>query len=60
MRLICLAANDQYAQVTSSLHKIIRGQERIIKELQVDLDKKNNALAEVAALQILEKKASAI
>jgi transposase-like protein len=59
-RSICLTANDQHAQVTSSLHKIIKGQERKIKELQGDLDKKNKALAEVAALQILEKKASAI
>ena len=55
-RLICLAANDQHAQVPSSLHKIIKDQECTIKELQEDLDEKNKALAEVAALQILEKK----
>ena len=54
--LICLAANDQHAQVPSSLHRIIKGQERTIKELLGDLDMKNKALAEMAALQILEKK----
>ncbi|MBQ7608856.1 MAG: hypothetical protein IJU76_12955 [Desulfovibrionaceae bacterium] len=54
--LICLAANVQHAQVPSSLNRIIKGQERTIKELQGDLDRKNKALAELAALQILEKK----
>ncbi len=36
-RSICLIANDRHAQVASGLNKIIKGQERKIKELQADL-----------------------
>jgi transposase len=56
----CMQANEGLAKVTNQLQKELKQRERVIKDLQKDLNGKNAALAETAALLVLRKKASAI
>ena len=59
-REICENANGNHAIETVHLNKVIKEKDKQIKAIQADLDKKDKALAEVTALEILRKKAQAI
>ena len=59
-RSACQNANGNLALETVRLQKALKAAEQEKKQLQKDLDKKNQALAEMATLQVLEKKTRAI
>lgn len=56
----CMQANGGVAQEATRLHKDLRDRDREIKRLEVELRRKEAALAETAALLVLRKKANAI
>ena len=56
----CMQANGGVAQEATRLHKELREKDREIKRLEVDLRRKEAALAETAALLVLRKKVNAI
>ncbi len=56
----CLNANGGVAQEAQRLTKELKAAERANKQLQKELDRKEKALAETAALLVLRKKADAI
>ena len=51
----CMQANGGVAQEATRLHKDLREKEREIKRLEVELRRKEAALAETAALLVLRK-----
>jgi hypothetical protein len=55
-----MQANGGIAQQASQLQKDIRLKDREIKQLGLELRRKESALAETAALLVLRKKARAI
>ena len=59
-REACEQANDWDRTQTKRLKDIRKADEKRIKELERDLKRKENALAETAALLVLRKKAQAI
>ena len=59
-REICENANGNHAIESVRLNKVIKEKDKQIKAIQADLVKKDRALAEVTALEILRKKAQAI
>ena len=59
-REICENANGNHAADTVQFNKVIKEKDRQIRAIQADLDKKDKALAEVTALEVLRKKAKAI
>ena len=56
----CMNANGGIAQEAARLNKELKAAERTNKKLQKELDRKEKALAETAALLVLRKKADAI
>ena len=56
----CMQANGGVAQQAARLQKDLREKEREIKKLEQELRRKEAALAEMAALLVLRKKANAI
>ena len=56
----CMNANGGVAQEAARLTKELKAAERTNKQLQKELDRKEKALAETAALLVLRKKADAI
>jgi transposase-like protein len=56
----CMNANGGIAQEAARLNKELKAAERANKELQKELNRKEKALAETAALLVLRKKANAI
>ena len=56
----CMNANGGVAQEAARLNKELKAAERANKQLQKELDRKEKALAETAALLVLRKKADAI
>lgn len=56
----CINANGGVAQEAARLSKELKAAERANKNLQKELDRKEKALAEAAALLVLRKKADAI
>ena len=56
----CMNANGGVAQEAARLTKELKAAERANKQLQKELDRKEKALAETAALLVLRKKADAI
>ena len=56
----CMNANGGVAQEAARLTKELKAAERANKQLQKELDHKEKALAETAALLVLRKKADAI
>lgn len=56
----CLQANGQSHHLTKQLNSELRDEKKRAKELEKDLQKKEKALAEAAALLLLRKKAQAI
>ena len=56
----CINANGGVAQEAARLTKELKVSERANKQLQKELDRKEKALAETAALLVLRKKADAI
>lgn len=56
----CMNANGGVAQEAARLNKELKAAERTNKKLQKELDRKEKALAETAALLVLRKKADAI
>ena len=59
-RLVCSSANANAAQVARGLRAQSKDDQKRIRDLEKDLDRKEKALAELAALMILRKKAQAI
>ncbi len=59
-KLACQSANDWDSSQRSQLAKQQRGDKKKIKDLERDLQRKEKALAEAAALLILQKKVRAI
>ena len=59
-RQVCRAANANAAQVGKSQREQSKGDQKRIKALEKELNRKEKALAEVAALLVLRKKAQAI
>jgi len=59
-REACMQANDGVTGQASKLHKDLRQKEQEIKALSRELQRKEAALAETAALLVLRKKAQAI
>lgn len=59
-RAICQSANANAAQVAKGQREQSKGDKKRILALEKDLNRKEKALAEVAALLILRKKAQAI
>lgn len=56
----CMNANRGVAEEAARLNKELKAAERTNKQLQKELDRKEKALAETAALLVLRKKAGAI
>ena len=56
----CMNANGGVAQEAARLTKELKAAERTNRQLQKELDRKEKALAETAALLVLRKKADAI
>ena len=56
----CMNANGGVAREAARLNKELKAAERTNKKLQKELDRKEKALAETAALLVLRKKADAI
>lgn len=56
----CMNANGGVAQEAARLTRELKASERANKQLQKELDRKEKALAETAALLVLRKKADAI
>ena len=56
----CMNANGGVAQEAARLNKELKAAERANKQLKKELDRKEKALAETAALLVLRKKANAI
>ena len=56
----CMSANGGVAQEAARLTKELRNAEQANRKLQKELDRKEKALAEAAALLVLRKKADAI
>ena len=56
----CMNANGGVAKEAARLTKELKAAERTNKQLQKELDRKEKALAETAALLVLRKKADAI
>lgn len=59
-REVCLQANGQSYNQTKQLNSELKNERNRAKELERDLQKKEKALAEAAALLLLRKKAQAI
>ena len=59
-RLVCSAANANAAQVAKGQRAQSKGDQKRILSLEKELNRKEKALAEVAALLVLRKKAQAI
>ncbi|GAA4071355.1 transposase [Amphibacillus indicireducens] len=59
-REVCLQANGQSFNQTKQLNSELKNERNRAKELERDLQKKEKALAEAAALLLLRKKAQAI
>jgi transposase-like protein len=59
-RQVCRAANANAAQIGKSQREQSKGDQKRIKALEKELNRKEKALAEVAALLVLRKKAQAI
>ena len=59
-RQACLDANANAAQVTKGQREQSKGDQKRIRALEKELNRKEKALAEVAALLVLRKKAQAI
>lgn len=57
---VCLQANDQAFDLTKQLNVQLKEEQKRAKDLKKDLQKKEKALAEAAALLLLQKKAQAI
>lgn len=56
----CLNANTVYTEDPKQIKEALKGEQQKIKELQKELNRKDKALAETAALLVLRKKAQAI
>lgn len=56
----CIAATDSTAPDSLTLANSLKEQTNKVKDLEKDLERKNKALAETAALLVLKKKAQAI
>ena len=59
-REICENANGNLAADTAKFNKVIKEKDRQIRTIQADIAKKEKALAEATALEVLRKKAKAI
>ena len=59
-RNVCMNANGGITEQTSKLHAELRTKEQEVKALSRELQRKESALAETAALLVLRKKAHAI
>ena len=59
-RDVCLKANGQESNQTKQLNQELKEEKKRAKTLEKDLQKKEKALAEAAALLLLRKKAQAI
>ncbi|MDQ8739519.1 transposase [Paenibacillus sp. LHD-38] len=59
-RNACMQANGGIAEQANQLQKELRDKDREVKELARELQRKEAALAETAALLVLRKKARAI
>lgn len=59
-RQICLGANASAAEIAKSQGAQNKGDQKRIRALEKELNRKEKALAEVAALLVLRKKAQAI
>jgi len=57
---VCLQANDQALNLAKQLNGQLKEEQKRAKALEKDLQKKEKALAEAAALLLLRKKAQAI
>ena len=56
----CIQANGGIAQEASRLNKALKQKDKEVKSLEKELNRKEKALAETAALLVLRKKANAI
>ncbi len=56
----CMQANGGVAQETATLQRNLRDKDKVYKQLQKELNRKERALAETAALLVLQKKCRAI
>ena len=56
----CMQANGGVAQETATLQRNLRDKDKAYKQLQKELNRKERALAETAALLVLQKKCRAI
>lgn len=56
----CLQANGQVFDQSKQLNGALKGEQKRAKQLEKELQKKEKALAEAAALLLLRKKAQAI
>lgn len=56
----CLNANTVYTEDTKQIKQALKEEQQKIKDLQKELNRKDKALAETAALLVLRKKAQAI
>lgn len=59
-RNACQNANGGVAKEAARMHKALKEKEKEYKQLEKELNRKEKALAEAAALMILQKKARAI
>lgn len=59
-RTVCLQANGQASDQAKQLNGALKEEQRRAKQLEKELQKKEKALAEAAALLLLRKKAQAI
>ncbi len=59
-RNACMQANGGIAEETAMLQRNLRDQDKAFKQLQKELNRKEKALAEAAALLVLQKKCRAI
>lgn len=57
---VCLAANNQASDQAKQLKGVLKEEQKRTKQLEKELQKKEKALAEAAALLLLRKKARAI
>jgi len=59
-RNACQQANGEVAQEAAQIHRASKGKDREYKNLEKELNRKEKALEEAAALMILQKKGRAI
>lgn len=59
-RDVCISANGGLAKEASQLNKALKESEKKARQMEKELIRKDKALAEAAALMLLQKKANAI